>query len=197
MAHTVTTPGSRASSSSSFRSDRREGEIGARGGASVCGEGVSEGLDASALRLMRASLSGQHHPFFSAIPTAAPRSLSNANSGSGSSSSGRGGVRGTATELSVECPKGLMSSECLQNMLHTARAHRSMQTQVKREAERADDRMRDMMLSEARRSANGSFEPVGASSIRKNWQSVSSLSARLTATVTGAVGTSSPCPTGL
>ena len=48
-----------------------------------------------------------------------------------------------------------------------------------------------------RRSAKGSFNPLGLRSAAKNCVILSSLSARLTATVTGAVGTSSPCPTGL
>ena len=55
----------------------------------------------------------------------------------------------------------------------------------------------DDRRSAARRSANGSLEPVGFSSMEKKLRSVSSLSASDTATVTGAVGTSSPCPTGL
>ena len=47
------------------------------------------------------------------------------------------------------------------------------------------------------RELNGSREPVGRMSAWKKLINVSSLSARDTATVTGAVGTSSPCPTGL
>ena len=39
-------------------------------------------------------------------------------------------------------------------------------------------------------------DPLGRSPIEKKPTSVSSRSARLTATVTGAVGTSSPCPAG-
>ncbi len=50
--------------------------------------------------------------------------------------------------------------------------------------------------SAARRSANGSFEPVGFSSMAQNPVSVSSLSASATATETGSVGTSSDGPSG-
>ena len=49
----------------------------------------------------------------------------------------------------------------------------------------------------ARRRAKGSFDPVGFSPTAKKTAKLSSLSAKLTATVTGALGTSSPCPTGL
>ena len=50
--------------------------------------------------------------------------------------------------------------------------------------------------SAARRSANGSFDPVGFSSIAQNRVSVSILSASATATETGSVGTESLSPFG-
>ncbi len=53
-----------------------------------------------------------------------------------------------------------------------------------------------MTPNAARRSANGSFDPVGFSSITQNPVSVSILSASATATETGAVGTASEGPRG-
>ena len=58
-------------------------------------------------------------------------------------------------------------------------------------------RIRRIMPIPARRSANGSFEPVGFSPIAKNPASVSSLSARATAIETGEVGQESSGPCGL
>ena len=53
-----------------------------------------------------------------------------------------------------------------------------------------------MAPSAARRSANGSFEPVGFSPIAKKPTRVSSLSASATATLTGALGHRSLGPCG-
>ena len=49
----------------------------------------------------------------------------------------------------------------------------------------------------ARRSANGSFDPVGNSPIAKNPTSVSIFSANASTTETSSVGQTSPGPTGL
>ncbi len=54
-----------------------------------------------------------------------------------------------------------------------------------------------MTPSAARRSANGSFEPVGFSSMAQKPTSMSSLSASATAIETGFEGTASDGPCGL
>jgi hypothetical protein len=131
--------------------------------------GAAEGLDGSVLRLMHSSQSAQRSPFFSTILVTIQRSLSNnsnSSSGKGGVQGSQGGVLGGCRDLSVGCPKGLMSSDCLQDMLAAMRTHSKVQMQIKREADRAEERKRDMMLlSKARHSYSYETEDTDNSGI--------------------------------
>jgi hypothetical protein len=131
--------------------------------------GAAEGLDGSVLRLMHSSQSAQRSPFFSTILVTIQRSLSNnsnSSSGKGGVQGSQGGVLGGCRDLSVGCPKGLMSGDCLQDMLAAMRTHSKVQMQIKREADRAEERKRDMMLlSKARHSYSYETEDTDNSGI--------------------------------
>ena len=85
----------------------------------------------------------------------------------------------------------------LENAIERALAMIGSRTVHGRESRRPFSTTKRMIEMAARRSAKGSFDPVGTMPTEKKPESVSSLSARATATLTGAVGTASLGPWGL